>query len=151
MGYLKTVQYLPITLDQAWEFFSSPKNLKNITPEYMGFDITSENQNQKIYPGMIITYKVKPLFNLPLNWMSRITHVRENQYFIDEQIAGPYRIWHHEHHFKEHGSGVEMTDILYFKVPFGVFGKMAEKVLVKKKVEEIFNFRRKKLESLFPA
>lgn len=150
MGYLKSIQHLPISLHEAWEFFSSPKNLKIITPEYMGFDITSGNQDQKMYPGMIISYKVKPLFNLPLNWMTEITHVKEKEYFIDEQISGPYQIWHHEHHFNEHDNGVEMTDILHYKLPFGMMGKLVEKVMVKKRVEEIFTYRRKKLESMFP-
>lgn len=151
MGYLKTIQHIPVSIDRAWDFFSSPGNLKDITPPYMGFDITSANRDQKIYPGMIITYKVRPLLRLPLNWMTEITQVKEKQYFIDEQISGPYKIWHHEHHFEESDNGVVMTDILHYKLPFGPAGRLIEKMLVKNRVGDIFEFRRKKLESLFPV
>lgn len=150
MGYLKTKQKLGIDLDTAWDFFSSPKNLKEITPSYMGFDITSGNQDEKIYPGMIITYKVSPLLNIPMNWMTEITQVNPGKYFIDEQLFGPYKIWHHEHHFKEIEGGVEMIDILHYKAPLGFLGNLAENLIVRKKVKEIFDFREQKLEQLFP-
>lgn len=150
MGYLKVKQKLGIDLDTAWDFFSSPKNLKEITPSYMGFDITSGNQDEKIYPGMIVTYKVSPLLNIPMNWMTEITQVSHKSYFIDEQLSGPYKIWHHEHHFREIEGGVEMTDILHYKVPLGFLGNIAEKLLVRNKVREIFDFRNKKLVQLFP-
>ena len=117
---------------------------------YMGFDITSGNQDEKIYPGMIITYTVNPLLNIPMKWMTEITQVSPKSYFIDEQRSGPYKIWHHEHHFKKIEGGVEMTDILHYKVPLGFLGNIAEKLLVRKKVQEIFDFRKKKLDKLFP-
>ena len=150
MGYLKTKQKLGVDLENAWDFFSSPKNLKEITPSYMGFDITSGNQDEKIYPGMIITYKVSPLLNIPMTWMTEITQVSAGRYFIDEQLSGPYKIWHHQHHFREIEGGVEMIDILHYKAPLGFLGNLAENLIVRKKVKEIFDFREQKLEQLFP-
>ena len=147
---LKTTQILPISIEEAWAFFSSPANLNNITPSDMRFDITSEVP-EKMYEGLIITYKVSPFLNLPLDWVTEITHIREPHYFVDEQRKGPYRIWHHEHHFREVDGGVEMTDILHYDVGKWVFGRLASLIFVDRKVRQIFSFREKKLEELFPA
>lgn len=149
MHFLKTVQKLPINLKTAWDFFSSPENLKTITPSYMGFEVTSEYREKKMYPGMIITYKVHPLFNIPMNWATEITHVSEPNYFVDEQRFGPYKFWHHQHKFYEIEGGVEMHDILHYKVGFGIFGKIANSIMVKNKLKDIFGFRYKKLEEIF--
>ena len=99
MHTLKRITKLPLNVEKAWQFFSNPKNLKEITPDYMGFNITSEFLKEEMYPGMIITYKVTPLLKIPMRWMTEITQVKENNYFIDEQRVGPYAIWHHQHHF----------------------------------------------------
>jgi ligand-binding SRPBCC domain-containing protein len=147
---LKTTQFLPLSIEEAWAFFSSPANLNNITPSDMSFDITSEVP-EKMYEGLIITYKVSPFLNLPLDWVTEITHISEPYYFVDEQRKGPYRIWHHEHHFRQVEGGVEMTDILYYDVGKWVFGWLASWLFVDRKVRQIFSFREKKLEELFPA
>jgi len=147
---LKTTQFLPLSIEEAWAFFSSPANLNNITPSDMSFDITSEVP-EKMYEGLIITYKVSPFLNLPLDWVTEITHISEPHYFVDEQRKGPYRIWHHEHHFRQVEGGVEMTDILYYDVGKWVFGWLASWLFVDRKVRQIFSFREKKLEELFPA
>ena len=97
---LDTAQQLPCDLDTAWNFFSSPVNLKQITPEYMGFDITSDLGDGKMYPGQIITYIVKPILGIPLRWITEITHVKDLEYFVDEQRFGPYSLWHHQHWFE---------------------------------------------------
>lgn len=149
MYFLKTVQKLPIDLKTAWDFFSSPENLKTITPPYMGFEVTSEYREKKMYPGMIITYKVHPLFGIPVNWATEITHVSEPYYFVDEQRFGPYKFWHHQHKFYEIEGGVEMHDILHYKVGFGIFGRIANSLMVKNKLKDIFGFRYKKLEEIF--
>ncbi|MGV8880441.1 MAG: SRPBCC family protein [Sphingobacteriaceae bacterium] len=147
---LKFETDLPIPLQQAWDFFSSPTNLSKITPPEMGFQVTSDFQEgQKMYPGMIITYKVSPLLGLNLNWMTEITHVKELEYFVDEQRFGPYALWHHQHHFKEIPDGVKMTDLLNYAVPYGFIGQIANQVLVKRKIMEIFNFRQQAIEALF--
>jgi ligand-binding SRPBCC domain-containing protein len=146
---LTTVQQLPIGLDEAWDFFSNPKNLQQITPDNMGFTVISKHQGEKMYQGQIIEYTVKPLLGIPLYWMTEITHVDEKKYFIDEQRFGPYSLWHHQHHFKTTESGVEMTDIVHYKIPFWFFGDVANSLFVKKQLNEIFNYRFKKIEELF--
>ena len=116
----------------------------------MGFEVTSTfAPDTKVYPGMIITYKVSPLLGIKLNWMTEITQVREHQYFVDEQRVGPYALWHHEHHFKEIKGGVHMTDILNYAVPYGFIGTLANKILVRKEIDKIFNYREKAINELF--
>lgn len=148
MHTLKKVQNLPISLDEAWDFFSTPVNLKDITPEYMGFHILSEVPG-KMYPGLIISYIVKPLFNIPFRWHTEITHIKEKEYFVDFQISGPYKIWHHQHHFRPVEGGVEMIDLLHYELPLGFIGKLARNLFVGKKVEDIFEYRYKVLEEKF--
>ncbi|MCB0801817.1 MAG: SRPBCC family protein [Flavobacteriales bacterium] len=145
----KTSTRLPISIDEAWAFFSNPKNLKVITPEYMGFDITSQLYNDSMYNGMIITYKVRPVLNIPIRWMTEITHIHDRVFFVDEQRIGPYKIWHHQHHFKAIEGGVEMTDIIDYVVPFGFIGRFLEPILVRPKLNEIFSFRENKMKELF--
>lgn len=148
---IKTVQLLPVSMDTAWEFFSSPANLKNITPPSLGFDIISKHHGDKMYPGQVIEYKVKPVLGIPLYWMTEITHVEHKKYFIDEQRFGPYSLWHHQHHFKEVANGVEMTDIVHYKIPFWFFGDIANALMVKKQLKQIFDFRFKKAAEIFGA
>jgi ligand-binding SRPBCC domain-containing protein len=148
MRELHFVQKLPITLDQAWDFFSDPANLKQITPEYMGFVVTSQEQRD-MYTGQIIRYVVKPVLGIPLNWCTEITHVEEKKYFIDEQRFGPYAFWHHQHWFKEIEGGVLMEDILHYKVPLGPIGWVVDRMMVFKKVNQIFEYRRQALTHRF--
>jgi ligand-binding SRPBCC domain-containing protein len=143
-------QFMPISLDEAWDFFSSPLNLQKITPPEMRFVVTSPyGTDTKMYAGMIITYKVSPLFGIKLNWMTEITHVQDKQYFVDEQRFGPYALWHHQHHFKEVPSGVLMTDILNYAIGYGPAGPLANKILVKNKIEQIFRYREKAIVELW--
>ena len=146
---LKTEQAIPISLNEAWEFFSSPLNLEKLTPKEMNFVVTSGNGDAKMYEGMIITYKVSPLFGIKLNWMTEITHVRDQEYFVDEQRFGPYALWHHEHHFKTIPGGVLMNDILNYAIPYGVIGQLTNKVLVAAQVRKIFAYREKAISALF--
>ena len=141
---------MPGSLEQVWDFFSSPANLSKITPPQMGFIITSKLP-ATMYAGMFITYKVSPVVGIRMNWVTEITEVSDRKYFIDEQRSGPYRLWHHEHHFHLVEGGVEMHDILYFEAPFGILGKIAELLFVKRKVKEIFEFRKHRINELFPA
>lgn len=147
---IKCTQKIPIKLETAWDFFSSPANLAKITPDYMGFVTKSGfEMGTKMYPGQIITYKVTPVMGIPINWMTEITHVVENQFFVDEQRFGPYALWHHQHHFKKIEGGVEMTDIVNYVLPFGVLGNIANSLFVKKQLQEIFNYRFEAVEKLF--
>lgn len=148
---IKRVQIIPVDLDTAWDFFSSPSNLAAITPASMGFHIISQHHGTQMYAGQIIEYKVRPLWNIPLYWMTEITHVVDRKYFIDEQRFGPYSLWHHQHHFREVEEGVEMTDIIHYKVPGWVLGDIANSLYVKKELAKIFDYRFKKVEELFPA
>ncbi|RDC54219.1 hypothetical protein DU508_22890 [Pedobacter chinensis] len=136
-------------MDTAWDFFSSPLNLAEITPTDMTFDVTSPNmEHAKMYPGLIITYKVSPLFGVKLDWVTEITHVKDKEYFVDEQRFGPFAFWHHQHHFQKTEGGVSMNDILHYSIGWGPIGTVANGVMVKKKINEIFNFRYKKVEEL---
>ncbi|MEZ5056173.1 MAG: SRPBCC family protein [Saprospiraceae bacterium] len=148
MHQLKRVQKLPIDINQAWDFFSSPKNLSVITPPDMDFQIKSELP-AKMYPGMMIKYTVKPMLGIPLTWVTEITHVEQLEYFVDEQRVGPYAIWHHQHFFKKIDGGIEMTDIVDYKLPLGPIGDIFHPILVKSRLEHIFDYRFKKLEELF--
>jgi len=148
MKILRSEILLPITLQEAWDFFSTPNNLNKITPEDMIFKITS-TVPKKMYAGLLITYKITPLLNIPLEWVTEITHIEEPHYFVDELRKGPYRIWHHEHHFKATKEGTLMTDILYYDVGKSIFGWLAEKIYVDSKVKQIFKFREQKLIEIF--
>ncbi len=138
---LRRQQWIPATRAQVWEFFSNAANLAAITPKKMGFRVTSGDLPQGIYPGQIITYKVAPLLGIPLFWMTEITAVEEGKLFVDEQRRGPYRLWHHQHHFEEKDGGVLMTDIVHYEVPLGVLGRVANAALVRRELETIFDFR----------
>lgn len=141
-------QNIPITKKEAWEFLSSPKNLKTITPEYMSFDILS-GADRPIFAGQIIQYLITPIFGIKTKWVSEITHVEKGEYFVDVQLFGPYALWHHKHFIKEIPGGVEMEDIIDYKVPMGILGQFVHPFLVKPKLNEIFEYRRKKLIELF--
>ena len=145
----KTAQNLPITLEKAWDFFSRPGNLKDITPTNLGFKILSKYHGETMYPGQIIEYIVKPIAGIPLYWMTEITHVSDGKYFVDEQRFGPYVMWHHQHHFKAVAGGVEMTDIVHYKLPLWFLGDIANTLFVNKQLQGIFDFMFKKAEELF--
>src|SRR4051812_7111305 len=138
---LHTKQKLPISIDKAWEFLSDPKNLAVITPDSMGFK-TLSGDDRDMYPGQIIQYIVKPLLGIPIQWVTEITHVVAKKYFVDEQRYGPYALWHHKHFLNEIPGGVEMEDIVDYKLPMGFLGQMAHPFLVKPKLKEIFEYRR---------
>lgn len=146
---LKTVQLIPVDIDTAWEFFSNPVNLQAITPKNLGFKILSNHHGDKMYPGQIIEYKVSPVLGIPMYWMTEITHVKDKQFFVDEQRFGPYQLWHHQHHFKVVEGGVEMTDIVHYRNPLGFLGNIANTLFVKAQLKQIFEFRFKVVEDLF--
>lgn len=145
---LHTKQNLPISLEEAWAFLSDPKNLKAITPDYMGFK-TLSGDDRPMFPGQIIQYIVTPVLGIPMKWVTEITYVVDKKYFVDEQRFGPYALWHHKHFLKEIPGGVEMEDIVDYKVPMGFIGQMVHPFLVKPKLKEIFDYRHKKLVELF--
>lgn len=145
----RKTQLIPASLDQIWDFISSPANLKHITPPYMGFDVRSTHLPAKMYAGMIIVYRVSPLLGIKTTWVTEITHVQNLTYFVDEQRVGPYKMWHHQHHIEAVEGGVLMTDIVDYQPPLGFLGAIANKLIIRNTLEEIFSFRTKKLEELF--
>jgi ligand-binding SRPBCC domain-containing protein len=151
MGFyqFKFTQKIPSDMETVWNFISSPKNLKIITPDYMGFDITNDIGDSKMYPGMIISYKVSPLFGIKMTWVTEITHVEDKKFFVDEQRVGPYAIWHHQHHIESIEGGVLMTDILSYQPPFGILGTIANFLFIKNKLKEIFDYRYVAVEKYF--
>lgn len=146
---LKTVQHMPISLDQAWDFFSKPDNLKDITPTNLGFVIRSKHHGPRMYAGQVIEYTVSPVLGIPLYWMTEITHVQDHQFFVDEQRFGPYSLWHHQHHFEAVEGGVKMTDIVHYKLPLWWLGDIANTLFVRAQLRQIFSFRYEKTAQLF--
>jgi ligand-binding SRPBCC domain-containing protein len=145
----KQVQQIPTNIDTAWQFFSSPANLQKITPPEMNFQIISQHHGDIMHPGQIIEYRVKPMLGISLYWMTEITHVEPKKFFVDEQRYGPYKMWHHQHHFREIDGGVEMTDIIHYKIGYGFIGNIANALFVKFKLRQIFEYRRQYIEKQF--
>ena len=148
---LKHIQKLPAPLETVWRFFSDPNNLLAITPPFLNLKMTNELHGDEVYPGQVMLYTVKPLLGIPLSWMTEITHVKPLEFFVDEQRKGPYSLWHHQHHFRAIEGGVEMTDLVHYRLPFSFLGDMAHELVVKKKLEQIFVFRYNRIISLFGA
>jgi ligand-binding SRPBCC domain-containing protein len=151
MGFYQFKQQMTINapIEEVWDFISSPGNLKKITPGYMAFDITLKNLADKIYPGMIISYTVKPLLGISLPWVTEITHVKEKEYFVDEQRVGPYNFWHHQHFIKPIEKGVVMNDIVSYKPPLGFIGNIFNRLIINKKLDEIFSYRKQSILEFF--
>jgi len=146
---LQTKQFIKSDIQTVWDFMSSPENLEKITPTYMGFKILSDLNNSKMYPGQIIEYYVTPVAGIKMHWVTEITHVKNLEFFVDEQRFGPYAFWHHKHFLKQVDGGIEMIDIVHYKAPFGFIGRIANALFIEKKIKEIFDFRYKKLEEIF--
>lgn len=146
---LRYEQVLNTSIPEAWKFFSRADNLEKITPSYMRFDITSPVTDKPIYAGEIITYVIHPVLGIPLRWMTEITHVKEGEYFVDEQREGPYGLWHHQHHFEAVAGGVKMTDIVHYSLPLGILGRVAHTLFVRRQLEGIFAYRRKRVQEFF--
>ena len=138
--YLKETQKVPISIHEAWSFFSNPLNLKEITPPHLNLVVTNE-MPEKMHAGMIITYVVEPLLKMKMNWVTEITNMQEPFYFVDEQRFGPYKFWHHQHIFKEIDGGVEVTDIVHYKIRAGIFSSLINKLIVKNELQKIFSYR----------
>ena len=148
LHHRKYEQFLPISLEEAWDYFSSPENLNELTPESMKFEILSMDI-PRMYAGQIVQYNVTPFPFFTSGWVTEITQVEDKHMFVDEQRFGPYSFWHHQHIFEPRDGGVLMTDIIHYKVPFGIVGKLANILVVKRKVNAIFEYRTKVLQNKF--
>lgn len=149
MPEYQTKQIVHTDLATCWEFFSNPANLSVITPPDMNFRITFPDPMPRMYQGLIIKYTVSPLLGVPLEWITEITQVKKFEYFIDNQVKGPFKVWHHQHFFKETAEGIEMHDVVNFQLPFGKLGELLGLWIVRKRIEGIFNFRRSVIEKRF--
>ena len=145
---IHTSQKLPISKQKAWDFLSDPKNLQEIMPDEMGFEIMS-GADRKMFTGQLLQYKVTPLPGFKTNWVTEITHVEKPDYFVDVQLYGPYTLWHHKHFIHEIEGGVEIEDLVHYKIPFGILGRMMHPILVKPKLNEIFKAREAKMVEKF--
>jgi ligand-binding SRPBCC domain-containing protein len=135
-------------ITEVWDFFSNPENLKTITPDYMGFDIVSTSNSDEMYAGQIIRYVVRPLARIPMHWTTEITQVKPPYFFIDEQKQGPYKLWHHQHKFTPVSNGVLMEDIIHYQPPFGVLGDALNKLFIRKRLKDIFDYRKRVIKEL---
>ena len=147
--YYNAEQFLPIEFGKAWDFFSSAKNLSLITPPEMHFNILTNLEGREIYQGMLIDYTVKPLFGIKVNWQTEIFKVDKPKMFADRQLKGPYKIWEHTHTFIEKENGVLMHDQVKYQLPFGIIGRISHSLLVRKKIENIFIYRKEVLKKIF--
>ena len=147
---LKAEQFVNASIQECWSFFSNPRNLQKITPTDMGFEITDFDE-KSMYAGQIIQYKVTPIAKIPMRWVTEITHVEEGKYFVDEQRFGPYALWHHKHFFSPIKNGVQMRDCIDYKLPLGWLGQWVQPLVVRPRLEEIFNYRKQVLTERFGA
>lgn len=145
---LRRKQVLPITLEEAWPFFSTPRNLEQITPAFLRFSILSEIPDE-IHDGLIISYRIAAVAGVPMTWVTEIKHVRRLAQFIDEQRIGPFRFWHHLHRFRAVEGGVEMEDVVHYVMPWGWFGRLVHAVFIRARLQAIFDFRQEYLDRYF--
>lgn len=151
MPIFKTTQLIQTDLESCWKFFSDPANLANITPPSMNFQIIFPTPMPDMYQGMIIRYKVSPMLSIPLEWITEISHVAKPYYFVDIQLKGPYKLWHHQHFFEEVEGGVKITDVVTYVLPAGFLGSLIAGNLINKKIQSIFDYRKKVIDNVFPS
>lgn len=148
LHYLERKQFVKASLDEVWDFFSRPDNLVKITPPSMNFEIRKRTGGEHAYAGQMIEYKVSVPPGLRVTWLTEITQVQAKQFFVDEQRVGPYKIWHHEHHFVPKDGGVEMTDIVTYQMPFGLIGELGH-WYASKQLNTIFKYRIEAINRIF--
>ena len=146
----ESVQILPISLSEAWGFFSTPANLDDMTPPELAFE-TLSGGDEAMFPGQIIVHRIQILPGIWSQWVTEIVEVADGHYFIDEQRSGPYRFWHHLHRFESCPEGVRILDRVHYALPFHPFSAPFHGLFIQPKLEQIFQFRREILERRFPG
>ena len=146
---IETTTLIKAPIEDVWEFFSSPKNLNELTPPDLSFEILTNLDQVKMYPGLIINYKIRPLLNIPLRWTTEITHCETPYFFVDEQRFGPYAFWHHQHRFEQTPEGILMTDIVHYALPMGIIGRLMNSMYVQQRVQSIFDYRNQRISQIF--
>ena len=142
-------QIIPVSIQEIWDFFSRPENLNELTPQDLNFKILSDLSQKEMYRGIIIQYKVSPFAGISFNWVTEITQIEKHKYFIDEQRFGPYRFWHHQHHFFTHPDGIRMYDLLHYSLPLGIMGQLIHGMLIDERIDNIFSYRQGVIEEKF--
>jgi ligand-binding SRPBCC domain-containing protein len=148
MYCIKTVLQVKSDLKTVWDFYSTPSNLSQVTPDNIGFKMLSELP-ESMYVGMVLRYRISPIARIPMQWATEITHIEPYKYFVDHQLEGPYKIWHHQHHFREIEGGVEIEDIVHYALPLGPLGTLAHHLFVKKQIQSIFQHREQTTNKIF--
>jgi ligand-binding SRPBCC domain-containing protein len=133
-------QVICASLNDVWQFFSDPHNLARLTPPELNLVVPADTPHE-VHPGMIITYRIHVIAGIPASWVTEITQVIDRRMFVDEQRFGPYCFWHHQHHFRETNEGIEVRDLVHYSLPFGPLGKLVHAMVIKARLEEIFDFR----------
>lgn len=146
---LERTQFIAASLDQVWTYFSAPENLNALTPPEMHFEILGEPP--PMYQGQLIAYRIRVAPGVRVGWLTEIRHVRDHEFFVDEQRAGPYRLWYHEHHFSAVDGGVQMVDRVTYALPFGLLGDFIHALWVRRTLRRIFDYRHGAVDKLFPA
>ena len=143
---LKRQQVVPSGRSEVFTFFSDAFNLEQLTPSFLNFQVTTPAPID-IQTGTVIEYRIR-LFGVPMFWRTRITSFVPEESFVDNQEKGPYRLWHHTHTFEEVPEGTLMTDVVRYRLPFGILGTLAHTLFVRRTLDKIFNFRRDSLQQL---
>jgi ligand-binding SRPBCC domain-containing protein len=134
--------FVPVAADAAWAFISNPANLNKITPDDMDFEIVTELP-ETMTEGMLVEYRVRiPLVGRQA-WVSELKHIVEGRSFVDEQKVGPYAFWYHYHGIEPSDGGVELIDRVCYAPPFGLLGRLAHRLFIRRTLERIFTFREK--------
>ncbi len=146
--YLRREQWIPAPLKIVWEYFADPVNLDELTPPDMNFQIIGGG-GRTMYEGQMIEYRVGFMWGLRSLWLTEISHVRQREYFVDEQRMGPYRLWIHEHLFTPSRGGVMMNDLVTYAVPFSLLGDVVNTFWIQGRLARIFDYRTRKIAQLF--
>jgi len=134
-------QFLPLTLDEAWLFFATPKNLEAMTPPFLNFRILSDVPDV-VHSGLMIEYRIRAVFGIPMRWLTEIKHVEKRTRFVDEQRIGPFPFWYHEHRFEAVEGGIVMEDEVHYVMPWSILGGFIHWVFIRRRLLEIFRFRK---------
>jgi ligand-binding SRPBCC domain-containing protein len=135
-------------LTDVFGFFKSPGNLEALTPPWLGFRVMHAS-DAEVLEGTHIAYRLR-LRGIPIRWESRITEFQENVMFADEQLVGPYRRWYHRHLFRAVPDGVAIEDVVEYQLPFGVLGRLAHAMFVRRQLHQIFDYRAAVIGARFP-
>ena len=144
---LRREQWIPRPIGEVFAFFSDARNLEEITPPWLGLRIMTPGPI-RIATGTRIRYRLR-LHGIPLGWTTEIREWEPPLRFVDVQLDGPYRLWHHTHRFEPKDGGTLMTDIVRYRLPFGILGRAMHFVKVQRDVERIFTFRSQRIREVF--